>query len=304
MGRELKVDQARGPGQGFGDESDPQEILLGRALAGDAEAAHWLVTLLQSEGYRDIIGKMGYLKTGAHTATIDDVFQDTLIRFLERLKSGELKDLPAEDRKDIQQYFQRLCDGRLRDAVHARKSPLLARHKEEVPLDLIDPNAQIPGDSRQTEHLALVQSAIARLDPEHALILRKVLAGQAYEEIAKETGRTVPAIKCLMLRIKEDLQADIVPRSATAKLNFEQEKAKERRWPSRSEIEAAIAILPPEIKEAAALIHLERRSMDDYARKLGDRGYEKAQSRLKQAYRSLAGRMKVPFPEAFEKALP
>ncbi|HLY73345.1 MAG TPA: sigma-70 family RNA polymerase sigma factor [Planctomycetota bacterium] len=304
MGRELKVDVPRGPGPSVGDESDPQEILLRRALAGEAEAAHWLVTLLQSECYRDITGKMGYLKTGAHTATIDDVFQDTLIRFMERLKSGELKDLAPEDRKDIQQYFQRLCDGRLRDALHARKSPLLARHKEEVPLDLVDKNARIPGDARQTEHLALVHSAISRLDPEHATILRRVLAGMPYEEIATETGRTIPAIKCLMQRIKEDLQADIAPRSATARLKYEEEKAKERQWPSRSVIEAAIAVLPPEIKEAAVFLHVERRSLDEFARKLGDRGYEKAQARLKQAYRSLSGRMKVPFPEAFEKSQP
>ena len=71
----------------------------------------------------------------------------------------------------------------------------------------------------------------------------------------------------------------------------------------RSEIEAAIAILPPTIKEAAVFVHVERRSVDEFARKLGDRGYEKAQARLTQAYRSLSGRMKVPFPEAFEKAV-
>lgn len=291
------------PDPNVGEMSDPREILLSRALAGEAEAAHWLVTLLHSEGYRDITGKMGYLKTGAHTATIDDVFQETLVRFLERLKAGELKDLSPEDRKDIQQYFQRLCDGRLRDAVHARKSPVAARHKEEVPQDLVDKNALIPGDTRHTEHLALVHSAISRLDPAHADILRKILSGKPYEDIAKETGRSLQNIKNLFHKLKDELQADIVPRSATAKLKFEEEKAKDRRWPTRAEIEAAIGILPPEIKEAAVFVHVEHRSIDDFARKLGDRGYEKAQARLKQAYRSLSGRMKVPFPEAFEKAV-
>lgn len=290
-------------GPNAGEQSDPREILLCRALAGEAEAAHWLVTLLHSEGYRDITGKMGYLKTGAHTATIDDVFQETLVRFLERLKAGELKDLSPENRKDIQQYFQRLCDGRLRDAVHVRKDPLFARKKEELSPDLVDKSVPPPGNSQHTEHLSLVHSAIARLDPEHANILRKILSGTPYEEISKETGRSVKAIKNLFMRIKDDLQADIVPRSATAKLKFEEEKAKGRNWPSRSEIEAAIAILPPEIKEAAVFVHVEHRSVEEFARKLGDRGFEKAQARLKQAYRSLSGKMKVPFPEAFEKAV-
>ncbi len=293
------------PGPNVGDDANPQEILLGRALAGDPEAAHWLVTLLQSQHYRDITGRMKSLFTGAHTATIDDVYQDTLIKFMERLKAGELKDISQEDRSDIQKYFQRLCDGRLRNAVFLRKSPLLRRGMmEEVPEDLVDESVPIPGESRHTEHLALVNSAVTRLDPEHAAILELYRSGKSYEEMAKETGRSIASLKNLIKRIKDDLQADIALRSATARLAYEEEKAKDRRWPSRSEIEAAIAILSPTIKEAVVFVHVERRSLDEFARKLGDRGYEKAQARLEQAYRSLAGKMKVPFPEAFEKAVP
>jgi RNA polymerase sigma factor (sigma-70 family) len=248
---------------------------------------------------------MKSLFTGAHTATIDDVYQDTIKRFMERLNAGELKDLSQEERRDILKYFQRICDGRLRDAVHFRKSPLLRRGMmEEVPEDIIDENVPIPGDSRHTEHLALVNSAVTRLEPDHAAVLELYRSGMSYEDMAKTTGRSIASLKNLIKRIKDDLQADIALRSATAKLKYEEEKAKDRRWPSRSEIEAAVAILPPTIKEAAVFVHVERRSLDEFARKLGDRGYEKAQARLEQAYRSLSGRMKVPFPEAFEKAVP
>lgn len=296
------MDRPEAPGLNIGDESDPQEILLSRALAGDAEGAHWLVTLLQSAYFRDITRQMKSLHTGAHTHTIEDVFQETLIRFLERLKAGEFKDLPPEDRDNIIHYFQRLCDGRLRDEVRTRMSPVLRRDKEEVPETLLDRNARIPGDSRHTEHMSLVNAAIDRLEPLHARVIRLYLSGTSCEDIGRETGRSPDAIKNLIKRLKVDLREDIVPLSATAKVNYEADKARERKWPSRSEIEAAIAILPPEIKEAAAFVHIERRSLDEFARKLGDRGYEKAQARIKQAYRSLAGRMKVPFPEAFEKA--
>lgn len=296
------MDRPQDLGLGIGGESDPQEILLGRALAGDAEGAHWLVTLLQSAYFRDITRQMKSLNTGAHTHTIEDVFQETLIRFLERMRNGELKDLAPEDRDDIIHYFQRLCDGRLRDEVRVRQSPVLRRGKEEVPETLIDKNARIPGDSRHTEHLSLVNAAIDRLEPLHAQVIRLYLGGVSCEEIGRETGRSPDAIKNLIKRLKVDLRENIVPLSATAKMNYEADKARERKWPARSEIEAAIAVLPPEIKEAAVFVHVEHRSLDEFARKLGDRGYEKAQARIKQAYRSLAGRMKVPFPEAFEKA--
>lgn len=296
------MDRPQNPGLKIGGESDPQEVLLSRALAGDAEGAHWLVTLLQSAYFRDITRQMKSLNTGAHTHTIEDVFQETLVRFLERLKAGELKDLSQEDRDNIIRYFQRLCDGRLRDEVRVRQSPVLRRGKEEVPETVLDQNARIPGDSRHTEHMSLVNAAIDRLEPLHAKVIRLYLGGVSCEEIGRETGRSADAIKNMIKRLKVDLREDIVPLSATAKVNYEADKARERKWPSRSEIEAAIAILPPEIKEAAVFVHLQRRTLDEFARSLGDRGYEKAQSRLKLAYRTLSGRLKSPFPEAFEQA--
>jgi len=296
------VDRPQEPGLKIGGESDPQEILLSRALAGDAEGAHWLVTLLQSAYYRDITRQMKSLNTGAHTNTIEDVFQETLIRFLERLKAGELKDLSQENRDNIIRYFQRLCDGRLRDEVRVRQSPVLRRGKEEVPETVLDQNARIPGDSRHTEHLSLIHAAIDRLEPFFAQVIRLYLGGVPLEDIASQTGRSPKAIRNLVMRLKMDLREDIVPLSATARVNYEADKARERKWPSRSQIEATIAILPPEMQDAVVFVHVERRSLDEFARKLGDRGYEKAQSRLKLAYRTLAGKMKVPFPEAFEKA--
>jgi RNA polymerase sigma factor (sigma-70 family) len=283
-------------------DSDVEEVLLGRALSGDPEAAHCLVALFQTDYHRRFTGRMKSLYTGAHTQTIEDVFQDTIIRLMERLKAGELKDLPPEDRQDILKYFQRLCDGRLRDVVRVRISPALSRRKEEIPEEIEDKNASIPGVPRHTEHLVLVQEAIARLDPQDEQVLRKYLEGASYEDIALEDGRTADALKTHVLRLKQELRIDILPRSATAKLNYEAEVAKARRWPTRAEIEAAIARLPPTIKEAAVFVHLEHHSVEEFVKKLGDHGFDKAQARLKQAYRSLSGKLKVAFPEAFKNA--
>lgn len=298
------MEHPQGPEARISGDTPLDEVLLGRAFQGDPEAAHWLVTLLESDYHDRITGRMKSLHTGAHTGTIDDVFQDTLIQFMDRLKAGELKDLPPEDRQDILKFFQRICDGRLRDEVRPRQNPALKRHMEEVPSDLVDQDGRIPGDSRRTEHVSLVNAAIARLEPEHARIMRRYLDGVSYGELSKETGRSEEALRMLVGRVKRLLQEDILPRSATARVNFEKEQTKARRWPSRSEIEAAIAVLPPEIKEAALFVHIERRSVEDLARKLGSRGYEKAHARLEQAYQSLSGRMKAPFPEAFDKAAP
>jgi RNA polymerase sigma factor (sigma-70 family) len=302
MGRDLDVGSDSVPRPRLTGESDAQDVLLGRALAGDGEAAHCLVALLQSEYHGRVTGRMKSLHTGAHTGTIEDVFQDSILSLMERLKAGELRDLPADSRQDILKYFQRVCDGKLRDVVRVRISPALSRKKEEVPEEVLDDQVPIPGDSRQTEYLELIDDAIDRLEPEHGQLLRKYLDGASYEEIAAVTGRGVGALKMLILRLKKDLQEDIVPRSATAKLKYEEEEARLRRWPTRPEIEAAMAILPPEIKEAVVLVHVEHRSMEDLAQKLGLRVCEKAEARIEQAYRSLAGRLKAPFPEAFKKA--
>jgi RNA polymerase sigma factor (sigma-70 family) len=297
------VEKAPGSPSAVGD-SDALDTLLGRALSGDAEAAHCLVALLESDHHDRVTARMGYLKTGARTQTIEDAFQDTILRLMQRLRSGELRNLAAVDRENILQYFQRLCDGRLRDVMRERVSPVLNRRKEALSERLVDPHARVPGIAGQTEHLALIHEAISGLEPEHERILRCYLEGVPQEEIARDCGRTIDAIKNVIVRLKKDLQLAIVPRSATAKLKFEEEQAKTRRWPSRAQIDATLAVLPPEIKEAAIFVHVKRRSVEDLARTLGDRGFEKAQARLKQAYRSLSGKLKAPFPEAFEKARP
>lgn len=285
-------------------ESEALSVLLERSLQGDPEALNLLITLLQTKYYKRFTVSLKRLDTPAHTQTIEDVVQDSVIRLMEKIRAGELDDLKPEDRKNFLKYFQRVCDGGLRNAIRARKSPVLDRNKPPVPEEVIDANARIPGEERHTEHLVLMHEAMARLDPENARILKLYTEGIPYQEIARITGKRKDNLKNIVLRAREALFEDIAPRSATAQLNYEKEQKKEKRWPTRTEIEEAVSILPPEIKEAVVFVHLEHRTIDELARKLGDRGYDKAQARLKQAYRSLSGGLKASFPEAFEKAGP
>lgn len=271
----------------------PLEYLFDRALRGDAEALEHFFTLMEANREM-VVGRMQGLGTGAQTDTVEEVFQNTVVDLWHCLEAGTVPNLREEDRKDILKYFQRRCDGRLRDYVRPRLSPALARHKPPVPEQVPDLNARIPGEQRHTEHLALIDDAARRLSPENAEILRMFRSGMSYKEMARLTGKKEETLRNAIVRIREQLQQDIIPRSQTAELHFRREHL-----PSWKSIQGAIADLPPEIHEAICFVHMETHSVDDLARRLGDRGFEKAKARLTQGYRTLTGKLGFPFPDAF-----
>lgn len=281
-------------------DSDALDVLLERALLGDAQAARMFVTLLQTQYHQSLVDAMRQFPA-AHTQTVEDVIQDSIISLMEKLRTGELKDLSAEDRSDFLKYFKRLLMGALRNTVRERISPVLAREKEALKEEIPDDKAAIPGDSRNTEHLVLINDAADKLDPESAQLLRMYRDEVPFAEIARITGKKEETLRNDIRRIKQDLRMEILPRSATAQLHHESEQRRSKRWPTRREVESAIATLPPTIKEAVSRVHLEQRPVEEFAATLGDRGLEKAMSRLKQAYGTLAFKLKVPFPDAFEK---
>jgi DNA-directed RNA polymerase specialized sigma24 family protein len=223
---------------------------------------------------------------------------------MEKLEAGELKELTEEDRKDILKYFQGLCNGRLKDVVRKRKSPVLQRHKAQIPETFADRGAKIPGEQRYTEYLSLIDYAASRLNPEHAAILRMYRDGVPYEEMARVTGKKVETLRNLIVRLKEELQLEIVPRSDTAELHYKRGQKGPDRAPSWEEIDEAISLLPVETGQAIRFVHVENHSADELARKLGDRGAEKARGRLKMGYQSLSARLGVDFPDAFKMAGP
>jgi RNA polymerase sigma factor (sigma-70 family) len=285
-------------------DSDALDVLLERALLGDAVAARMFVTLLQTRYHQSLVDAMRQFPA-AHTQTVEDVIQDTIISLMEKLESGELRDLSADDRSDFLKYFKRLLMGALRNTVRERMSPVLAREKEPLREEILDDHAPIPGDARDTEHLVLIKDAMGQLDPESARLLQMYLDQIPFSEIARITGKKEHTLKNDVRRIKQELRMEILPRSATAQLHLETQERRARTWPSRTDIEAAIrSVLPPEIEEAVVFVHLQHQTIDELARTLGDRGYEKAQARLRLAYRTLSGRLKAPFPEAFLKAAP
>ena len=108
----------RGPREATG-ASGALDVLLEQALRGDEQALHILIELLQTEHYRRFIASLKRLATSAHTQTIEDVVQESLIGLIEKIRAGELRDLSPGDRADFLGYFQRILDGALRNAVRA-----------------------------------------------------------------------------------------------------------------------------------------------------------------------------------------
>jgi RNA polymerase sigma factor (sigma-70 family) len=259
MGRKVGVETSeRGPREATGAPG-ALDVLLEQALRGDEQALHILIELLQTEHYQRFIASLKRLATSAHTQTIEDVVQDSLIGLIEKIRAGELGDLSPEDRADFLGYFQRILDGALRNAVRARKTPVLDRNKSEVPVETVDPKVSIPGEPRHTEHRALLGDAIKNLSPEDALLLQMLLDGVSVTEIARRTGQKEGTLSKELTRIKNGLLLDILPRSATATLHYEKKERLARKWPSQADIKAVLSAFPPEIKEAVTFVHLEHR---------------------------------------------
>lgn len=287
---------------GLGADQEALGALLERSLRGDLQALEVLITLLRTRHYKRILDRLHHSRRKAGTQTLEDAFQDTVLHLVERIRSGELRDLGEKDRGNVLGYIFKLCDRRVADLRRPRVSPANARDKSDVPSDLIDSKAVIPGEMPTTErHRRHLASAMARLDPLERRVLECHLAGVPYRAISEETGKSEAHLAVIIARIKEQLIQDIVPRSPTAKLKYEEERQAALRTPTAEEVKAAVEKLPPELKRAVVAVHYEGKTVQDLAALLGDRGSEKALVRLKQACRILSTNLKAEFPKAFQE---
>jgi DNA-directed RNA polymerase specialized sigma24 family protein len=279
------------------------------ALRGDPEALEVLLTILKTRYGKRIFKALRHHRGYAHTATIDDIFQQSVVDFIEEVRSGALQELPESERQNVVRYFQRICDRKLENLKKARKDPLLDPKKSAVPFDIVEDkrnpgHPDIPGVERKTErHLGLLYREMARLAPFDRLVLDRYLAGIPYSEISRETGTKISTLESLVTRVKQKLADRIAEVSPTAKLNLEliSEPAQERSClPTREEILAAIEELPIETQNALRFVHVDGGSIDALAKSLGERGLEKAQARLKRGYESLNLKLDLSFPDSFE----
>lgn len=308
MGRERFMGQTPSPESRADHSADILNETFEAALRGDAEALRVLVSLLKTR-YGDLImSRLWHRPRGAQHATLEDVFQESLVGFIEEIKSGALAELPESERRNIVGYFQNLCDSNLRQRKRSHEDPIHQK-KDPIPYELtqdkrVGAKSSVPGEDRKTEeHRILLHQEMARLDPFDRLVLERHLAKVPYSEIAKETGKKVPTLESLVTRIKQRLGDRIRQVSETAQIHEERArtpKVTKSCLPGRQEILAAVDELPIETQQAVLFVHVNGGTVEDLARTLGDRGREKAEARLKRGYETLSIHLNLPFPESFD----
>ncbi len=291
-------------------ESEPLEALLDRAIRGDAESLDVFFTLLKTRYGSLVFTRLGRQRHGAHTATLEDVFQQGMLSFMQEIRDGALPELPPGQVRDILAHFQKHCDRKLQAHRANRRAPE-ARENIEFHVNItrnhrIKAPARSPDDEEAKErHLALLRLAMSNLAPFDKGVLEGHASGASYEELARRTGRTVTALQVLVSRLRQHLAAELSRVSDTARLAQQARKqvpaqAQNRSLcPAAAEIHAAIRRLPKEAQEAVSFVHLEGGTPEELAGHLGERGLEKAVARLNRAYESLAARLRLPFPESF-----
>lgn len=279
------------------------------ALRGDGQALEVLLTLIKSKYGNLILSKLRHHRGRSQTATIEDIFQQSMVDLMDQIKAGALSDLKESERRDVVGYFQSLCDRKLENHRKQRLDPLYAHDKEVMPEHIrenkrIGTEAYIPGDEHKSDkalrHHELLREAKEMLSPSDRNIFDRYLAGVPYAEISQLTGVKVPTLESLVTRIKQKIAERILEQSPTARLHHGlPEQPTKSLVPTAAEIRGAIEDLPRDTQDAITFVHLAGGTVEKLAKKLGDRGLEKAQARLKRGYESLQIKLDLPFPDSF-----
>lgn len=273
------------------------------ALRGDGAALGALVSILKTRYGQEIFKLLRQHRGTAHTATMEDIFQQSIVEFMEQIKSGALAELPESERSDVVRYFKTLCDRKLEDLRKQRKDPLFKRQKQQLH-DGLTKDRRLPGGGPENNpHRDLLRREIAALDPFDRLVIDRYLDEVPYCEISKETGKKISTLEALVTRIKEKLEDRILMQSPTARLSRERQKGpgpEKSCLPDAKEIRAAIEDLPIEAQNAIEFVHLKGGTIDALARSLGEQDLKIARAQLEAGYEALSVALGIPFPDSFE----
>lgn len=307
------VARATGHGDGVGEVKDvnspgrtenDREVLatlLGKAIrAKDDDALVSLVSLLGTPVYLRQIKAYLSAIPGAHSSTRDDVVQETFIRFMDRVRSGELSEVPP----DVLKYVARLAAYYLRDKLRyklhedARERGSLT----SVKYTAVDTRTLGPVTVADLgDHRKILEETLAELSDEDREIFL-LCQDLSYEEAAARLGRGKEGIRKRFDIVKARILRSLVGKSpalAEKYRDLEASRAARRPPPSADELRKAVETLPPELRAVVAGLHYERRSFDELVRTLGR---EKAEARRDAGYEMLSMQFGgLPFPETFER---
>jgi RNA polymerase sigma-70 factor (ECF subfamily) len=163
--------------------------LIARAGSGERRAIEQLIGLYQQRMARFVIGQ-----TGDQTH-YEDLCQTVFVKMvlaLPRLRS------PERFEPWLFQIARNVCRDHLRAKLGWRKLFVAyAPTHEAVPL------AEVPTDSELADRM---ESRMAELPQAQQTVLRLSLEGRSYEEVARLSQTSVPAVKSRLHRARENLR--------------------------------------------------------------------------------------------------
>jgi RNA polymerase sigma-70 factor (ECF subfamily) len=189
--------------------ADPSADLMGRVQRGDAAAFEELLLLWQ-----DRLVTLLWHQTGDH-ALAEDLAQETFLRVYRSRASYKptarfstwLYTIALNAAKDARQRAHRRREHGIPTSVSASTSALA--------LDAlaIDASGRLPSrQADRNEMQAVVQRALAGLnETQRTAVLLSKFEQCSHEEIAEAMGLTVPAVKSLLFRARENLRVALEP---------------------------------------------------------------------------------------------
>lgn len=244
----------------------------------------------------------------ASDATVHEVIDETLAKFLEQLLAEKVRKAPKSAERHLRWILRhRFLDRRKSAAERATYEDIDDVKAND---DIADPQAPQPAAAalaQENQELCdrRVEEAIARLSDNDQKILRLRLSGLPYAAIAAQLGMEENSMWSAATRAVERLMGQLAERAPTMALRIRELKARGERsrevssWPRLEEIELGLSRITERVKDVITRVHLRGESREAVS---GEYGVEAADALLKRGYSLLEAKFKVPFPEAFERA--
>src|SRR5262245_27865025 len=278
------------------DDAEILPTLLGKAIKEkDDQALVALISLLGTPQYRRRI--LGYLRPirGVHTSTREDVVQDTFIRFMERVRSGRVTEVPP----DVVQYVARLATYGLRARLRA-KLIHSGRECQSFTTEIQNvTDTRLRGPVTQLDmrdHRKVLDEALSELPADDREILLLCHEDLTYRQVGDRVGKSEEAVRKVAKRAEAKVLEKLIQKGPTFAATYrEQLGSPPRPAPTAEDLRKAVDTLPPELRSVIAALHYEKRSLDQLVAALGR---EKAEARRDAGYEMLAMQFGgLPFPE-------
>ena len=189
--------------------ADPSAELMGRVQRGDATAFEELLLLWQ-----DRLVTLLWHQTGDH-ALAEDLAQETFLRVYRSRASYRptarfstwLYTIAPNAAKDARQRAHRRRERGVPTSVSASTSAIALESLA------VDASGRLPARQADRHELqAVVQQALADLaEHQRTAVLLSKFEQCSHEEIAEAMGLTVPAVKSLLFRARENLRVALSP---------------------------------------------------------------------------------------------